>query len=78
MPCRSCSRDVPVEDTGSFRNDCETYLGGLSAVFADPSAMSVITQLINESAREPDLALALRSHIVAPRRVRCSTSSGGR
>ena len=60
--------DVPVEDTGSFRNDCETYLGGLSAVFADPNAMPVITQLINESARDPDLALALRSHIVAPRR----------
>ena len=37
-------------------------------MFADPSAMPVITQLINESARDPDLALALRSHIVAPRR----------
>ncbi|HEY1737860.1 MAG TPA: DHA2 family efflux MFS transporter permease subunit [Acidimicrobiia bacterium] len=60
--------DVPVADTGSFRDDCETYLAGLSAVFANPSAKPVITQLINESARDPDLAVALRSHIVAPRR----------
>jgi hypothetical protein len=60
--------DFPVPDTGSFRIDCESYLDRAGAVFADPRALPVITQLINEGARDPDLAQALRSRLVAPRR----------
>ena len=61
--------DFPPTDTGSFRSDCETYLARVAVVFADPRAVPVTTQLINEGARDPDLARALRARLVTPRRA---------
>ncbi len=61
--------DFAVPDTGSFRADCDAYLERAALVFGDPRAMPVITQLLNEGARDPDVALELRRRLVAPRRV---------
>ena len=60
--------DFPVPDTGSFRNDCETYLGRIAAMLSSPQSLRVIAQLVNESARDPELAGALRARLIAPRR----------
>jgi EmrB/QacA subfamily drug resistance transporter len=60
--------DFPSPDTGSFRADCETYLERVATVLADPAAIPVIAQLVNESARDPDLAVALRTRLIEPRR----------
>jgi EmrB/QacA subfamily drug resistance transporter len=65
---KSVFAEIPLPDTGSFRTDCESYLGRVASVFADPRAIPVITQLINEGARNQDLALELRTRLVAPRR----------
>jgi EmrB/QacA subfamily drug resistance transporter len=60
--------DFPVPDTGSFRDDCETYLGRIAAMLSNPQSLPVIAQLVNEGARDKELAGALRSRLIAPRR----------
>ncbi len=60
--------DFPVPDTGSFRDDCETYLGRIAAMLSNPQSLPVIAQLVNEGARDRELASALRSRLIAPRR----------
>ena len=59
--------DFPTPDTGSFRADCESYLERIAVVLGDPQAVPVIAQLINEGARDPELANALRSRLIEPR-----------
>jgi EmrB/QacA subfamily drug resistance transporter len=60
--------DFPTPDTGSFRADCEAYLEQVAAVLGSARALPVIAQLVNESARNPELADALRARLIAPRR----------
>jgi hypothetical protein len=60
--------DFPPPNTGSFRGDCEAYLGNIAAVLSNPQSLAVVAQLVNEGARDPDLATALRSRLIAPRR----------
>jgi AcrR family transcriptional regulator len=60
--------DFPAPQTGSCRTDCEAYLGQIRTVLAEPRALPLITQLVYEGARNPDLAGALRDRLIAPRR----------
>jgi AcrR family transcriptional regulator len=60
--------DFPTPDTGSFRADCEEYLARVAAVLGSPRALPVIAQLVNEGARNAELAEALRARLIGPRR----------
>jgi EmrB/QacA subfamily drug resistance transporter len=61
--------DFPVPNTGEFRNDCNTYLEHLAGILGNPRALPLIIQLVNETAHNPELAEALRSRLIAPRRA---------
>jgi EmrB/QacA subfamily drug resistance transporter len=60
--------DFPTPQTGAFRSDCEEYLDQLAGAIGRPEAQPVIARLVQESARDPELATALRTRLIAPRR----------
>jgi EmrB/QacA subfamily drug resistance transporter len=60
---------VPVPNTGSLRHDCEEFMVELVRVMGAPEIAPVIANLVGEAGRDPDLATALRTRLVAPRRA---------
>ena len=58
----------PVPDTGSLSGDCCAYLGDVGSALASPDARAVVAGLIDDAARDPELADVLRRRLVAPRR----------
>jgi EmrB/QacA subfamily drug resistance transporter len=60
--------DFPIPHTGSFRADCGSYLEHVATVLGDGRALPVVAQLVYEAARDPELARALRSRLIEPRR----------
>lgn len=59
---------VPPHDTGTFRGDCEGYLGTLAVALASPRAAPILGNLIGEAAANPQLAEQFRQRLVQPRR----------
>ena len=57
----------PIPDTGSFHDDAVQFLYEVSDGLTDPENVRVTGQLIAEAARDPALADALRTRLLAPR-----------
>jgi AcrR family transcriptional regulator len=66
---RAQTAAVPIPDSGSFRTDAERYLDEVSEMLGDPQTIQVIGQLIASGARDAELADALRTRLLMPRRV---------
>jgi EmrB/QacA subfamily drug resistance transporter len=66
---RAQTMAAPIPDSGSFRVDAERYLAEVSDALADPETIQVIGQLIASGARDPELADALRTRLLTPRRI---------
>jgi hypothetical protein len=59
----------PIPATGSFRSDAEAYLSEVSDALRDSETVQVIGQLIAAGTRDPELAEALRTRLLTPRRA---------
>jgi AcrR family transcriptional regulator len=66
---RAQTAAYPIPDSGSFRVDAENYLAEVSDALSDAETIQVIGQLIASGARDPDLAGALRTRLLTPRRL---------
>ncbi len=62
------SRQVPVPDTGSVRDDLRAIARGLAAVLAAPGADRLVSALVAAASTDPDLAAALRAGFLHERR----------
>jgi len=58
----------PIPDTGSLAGDCRQLLRALVTSVLTSSSGSVMAGLVGEIARNPELAEAFRTSLVAPRR----------
>jgi EmrB/QacA subfamily drug resistance transporter len=65
---RSALAEHPIPDTGSLAGDCRRYLADFAEAIDAPDAGAVIAALIDDAARDPELADALRQRLVSPRR----------
>jgi EmrB/QacA subfamily drug resistance transporter len=66
---RAQTAAYPIPDSGSFRLDAERYLAEVSDALSDAENIQVIGQLIASGARDPELADALRTRLLTPRRL---------
>jgi len=66
---RTQTAAYPIPDSGSFRVDAERYLLEVSDALSDAETIQVIGQLIASGARDRELADALRSRLLTPRRL---------
>jgi EmrB/QacA subfamily drug resistance transporter len=66
---RAQTADFPIPDSGSFRVDAERYLVEVTDMLSDPQTIQVIGQLIASGARDAELADALRTRLLMPRRL---------
>jgi EmrB/QacA subfamily drug resistance transporter len=66
---RAHTAAYPVPEGVSFRADAERYLAEVSDALSDTETIQVIGQLIAAGARDPELADALRTRLLAPRRA---------
>jgi len=60
---------VVIPDSGSLRRDCEEFVANVAAMLSAPEAAPVVANLVGEGGRDAELADALRSRLVAPRRA---------
>src|SRR5205807_3476782 len=58
----------PVPDTGSLRGDCRAMVDGLVESLTSNTG-PIMSGLVGEIGRNPELAEALRTHLIAPRRA---------
>ena len=65
---RAAFEEHPVPDTGSLALDCREYLGDVGIALSTPELRTVIAGLIDDAARDPELAAVLRDRLIAPRR----------
>jgi AcrR family transcriptional regulator len=65
---RAAFEEHPVPDTGSLALDCRKYLGDVGVALSTPDIRTVIAGLIDDAARDPELATVLRERLIAPRR----------
>ena len=61
--------EYPIPDTGSFANDAVQLLYEVADGLAKAENVRITGQLIAEAARDPALAAALRTRLLAPRRA---------
>jgi Na+/melibiose symporter-like transporter/AcrR family transcriptional regulator len=61
--------EIPIRNTGDLRADLCRYVRDVSELLSTARARQVLAALIGEAASEPELATALREHVVAPRRA---------
>ena len=59
----------PIPDTGDLAADLRSYVREVGDLLSHPRARQVLGALIGEAASDPELASALREHVVAPRRA---------
>jgi AcrR family transcriptional regulator len=59
----------PVPDTGDLAEDCRAYLADVSLALSTPDTRIVVAGLIDDAARDPELAAILRDQLIAPRRA---------
>jgi EmrB/QacA subfamily drug resistance transporter len=57
----------PVPDTGSFRDDCHTYLRQTAEGLSTPQSRTVIADLVGDSARDDELTAKFRERLIEPR-----------
>ena len=61
--------EYPIPDTGSFSGDAVEFLYEVADGLTDPENVRITGELIAQGARDPALATALRTHLLAPRRA---------
>jgi AcrR family transcriptional regulator len=66
---RAHTAAYPIPEGASFRADAEHYLAEVSDALSDTETIQVIGQLIAAGSRDPELADALRTRLLAPRRA---------
>jgi AcrR family transcriptional regulator len=59
----------PIQNTGDLAADLRRYVREIGELLSSPRARQVLGALIGEAASDPELATALREHVVAPRRA---------
>jgi AcrR family transcriptional regulator len=59
----------PVPDTGTLRGDCRAWLRQMVDALQDTTAGPITAGLVGEIGRNPELAAALRTHLISPRRA---------
>jgi len=63
------AEESPVPDTGSLEGDCRAVLHNLVDKARTTQSTKLLAGLIGEIGRNPELAAALRTHLIAPRRA---------
>ncbi len=71
LAARSERQSVP--DTGSLADDLRKFLGALCQHLSNPENTRLLTALLDEAARNPQLAQALYDSVSAPSRVNIAT-----
>jgi AcrR family transcriptional regulator len=59
----------PVPDTGTLRGDLRSWLRQMVASMQETTAGPIMAGIVGEIGRNPELAQALRTHLIAPRRA---------
>jgi len=67
---RHATRAAEVVSTGSFHDDVLAFLSATKLALEHPWVAPIVLDLAGEAARNPELALALRTTIAEPRRAR--------
>ncbi len=62
------ARDVPDPDTGSLDGDLRALIDGLVTAFSDDRIARLIPTVVDQMARKPAFAVAMREGFVEPRR----------
>ena len=62
------AEERPVPDTGSLAGDCRALVDGFIESLTDNTG-PIMSGLVGEIGRNPELAEALRVHLIAPRRA---------
>ena len=63
------AEENPVPDTGSLEGDCRAILQTLVDKARTTRTTPLLAGLVGEIGRNPDLASALRAHLIGPRRA---------
>jgi AcrR family transcriptional regulator len=63
------AEESPVPDTGSFEGDCRAVLHALVEKAHTTTSSPLLAGLVGEIGRNPELATALRTHLIGPRRA---------
>ena len=63
------AEERPVPDTGSLRGDCRAILRDVVEASQTTNAGPILPGLVGEIGRNPELADALRTNLIAPRRA---------
>lgn len=67
-------RNLPeVPDTGSLAGDVRAFLDVIAAQIADPRIRRIALDVLVETTRTPELAVALRDAVDRPRRIAAAT-----
>lgn len=61
--------DVPDPNTGTLEDDLRALVHGLIAVFSDGLVVRLIPTIVEQMARKPNLAAAMREGFIQPRRA---------
>lgn len=64
----SLAEDLDVPDTGDLQGDLLELVEGLAAVFADERLTRLIATVVDQMARKPSFAVAMREGFLAARR----------
>lgn len=62
------AEETPVPDTGSLEGDCRSMLHTLVDKARATQSTHILAGLVGEIGRNPELAIALRANLIAPRR----------
>jgi AcrR family transcriptional regulator len=71
---QTLSRQVPVPDTGSLREDLTLITHGLSTVFAQPGTARLVAALVERMLHDDRLAEVLRAGFLTERRTAARTA----
>jgi len=63
------AEESPVPDSGSLEGDCRALLHSLVEKSRTTQSTKLLAGLVGEIGSNPDLAAALRAHLIAPRRA---------
>ena len=63
------AEETPVPDTGSLEGDCRAVLHALVDKVRTSQMTPLMAGLVGEIGRNPELANALRTHLIGPRRT---------
>jgi AcrR family transcriptional regulator len=66
---KEAADETPVPDTGSLEGDCRAVLRQLVANMSQPTTGPLLAGLISAMSHDRDLADAMRSNLIAPRRA---------